>query len=180
MSFKAARRYAFAMFQSSVELGILEECKRDMDLIHETIEAATDLALFLKSPIIKKDDKREVLTKVFQKSVTKETMVLINLLVTKGRESSLKQISERFSELYNEHKNILDVDVNTAFELDDQQTASLREALEKITQKIVHLNTKVDAELIGGLSVRIHDTMFDGTVRHKMSQLKQQFSSETA
>lgn len=178
MSFKAARRYAYAMFQSAVELGILEECNRDMDLIHETIEAASDLELFLKSPIIKKDDKRQVLLKVFEKNVTKETIVLIHLLVSKGRESTLKQIAQRFSELYKEHKNILDVEVQTAFELDDQQTSELRKALENVTRKIVHLKTQVDVDLKGGLAVRIHDTMYDGTVRHKMSQLKQQFSRE--
>ena len=134
------------MFQSAVELGILEECNRDMDLIHETIEAASDLELFLKSPIIKKDDKRQVLLKVFEKNVTKETMVLIHLLVSKGRESTLKQIAQRFSELYKEHKNILDVEVQTAFELDDQQTSELRKALENVTRKIVHLKTQVDVD----------------------------------
>lgn len=178
MSLKAARRYAYAMLQSSVELGILEEVKKDMDLIQETVDASPDLSLFLKSPIIKKDVKREVLKQVFEKNVRAETMVLVNLLVTKGREASLKSIADRFNDLYNQHKNIIDVHVQSAYELNDSQTTSLRKTLENVTSKIVHLHMNVDAGLIGGLSVRIQDTMYDGTVRHKMSQLKRQFSEE--
>ena len=180
MSTKAARRYASAMLQSAVERDILEEIKADMEFVYNTISDSQDLKLFLKSPIIKIDDKRDALTSIFKEHLRKETFVLIELLLDKRRETILSVIGKSFLELYNEHKGIIDVGVYSAYELSDEHLKSLLDSLEESTGKKVQLNINRDESLRGGLAVRIDDTVIDGTVKHKISQLKNQFAANAA
>ena len=177
---KAARRYAKALLQSALEQDLLADVEKDIRFISNTIEDSRELVVFLKSPIIKKEDKKEVLAKLFDEHITKETNSLLMLLSEKNREHLLKDICEGFIELYNEHKGIIKVDVTTAYELSDDQKGQLHKALVASTGKDVEMNISTDPELLGGLVVRIDDTVIDGSVKHKIRKLKNQFAVSAA
>jgi F-type H+-transporting ATPase subunit delta len=78
-------------------------------------------------------------------------------------------------EQYNEYAGIQPVYVHTAYELSDDQKAELTEALEKYTGKSVESHFQIDESLIGGVAVRIEDTVIDGTVRYKLDKLEEHF-----
>jgi len=118
---KAARRYASAYLQTVLELDKLEDAKKDMELIHSVIANSRDLQLFLKSPIVRSDKKMSALTEIFESQVGDEAMHLITLLVKKKREALLQAISKGVLNLYNIEKNIIEVDVKTAYNLTKNQ-----------------------------------------------------------
>ena len=180
MSTKAARRYADAMLQSAIERDILEEVRTDMEMIHQTVTASRDLVLFLKNPVIKNDIKRKALMEIFKDRIRPESSVLINLLLDKKREQLLGAISKSYLELYDVYKGIINVGVFSAFDITDNQKKSLLKSLEESTGKKVNMDISIDKSLRGGLAVRIDDTVIDGTVKHKISQLKNQFAANAA
>ena len=92
----------------------------------------------------------------------------------------LKDICIGFIELYNEHEGIIRVDVTTAYDLNDSQRKELLDALSTSTGKNVKMDHKVDKEIIGGVIVRIDDTVLDGSVKHKIRKLKNQFAVTAA
>lgn len=177
MVIKAARRYANAMLITAIEQKILEKIKDDMLLIKQAISDSSELSLFLKSPIIKKEVKKSALEAIFEGKIEELTSNLITILSNKGRENLLYGITLSFIELYHEHKNIIEVDVNSAFELKKDELASLKNKLEDATGKSVLLNIIINKDLIGGLTVRIADTVIDGSVKHKLNQLKIKFTT---
>ncbi|MDX1590568.1 MAG: ATP synthase F1 subunit delta [Balneolaceae bacterium] len=174
---KAARRYANALIVTAIEQDLLEEIKEDMQLIHQTISDSSELTLFLKSPLIKNDVKKSALESIFEDKINNLTSNLISILSDKSRENLLFGISEGFMELYNDHHNIIEVDVKTAFDLDDKQKKSLISELEKVTGKTIEMRIEKNEDLIGGLSVRIEDTVYDGTAKYKLNQLKHKFTT---
>ena len=174
---KAARRYANALLITAIEQNILEEVREDMRLIHQTIADSSELSVFLKSPIIKNDVKKSALDVIFSDKVQQLTANLITILSDKSRESLLYSITEGFMELYNKHHNIIEVDVETAFELNDAQETSLKKELEAITGKTIKMRIEKNEALIGGLSVRIEDTVYDGSAKYKLNQLKRKFTT---
>lgn len=176
MSSKAARRYAQAYMETAIEKGILEEVKQDMTRIDELLAASRDLKLFLRSPIVRQEQKKAVLDEIFGSDSNELTVQLLKLLTEKNRESLLEQITGHFTELYNAHHGIIEVDVTSAIELDDKQIAALKSQLERSTGKKVQMIHTVNEELIGGMMVRIDDTVIDGSVKFKLNQLKEQFS----
>lgn len=172
---KAARRYATALLEVAQELDNVDTILEDVKLIDNTIEDSKELAMFLESPIVKYDDKAEVLDQIFGDKVQEITAKFISLLARKQRIKLLAQIVKAFIRKYHQYAGIIEVDVYTAQELDGPQQDALHEALEKRTNKKVDMSIKQDESLMGGLAVRIDDTVIDGTIKHKLEELEYQF-----
>lgn len=175
MSSKAAKRYANAFLETAIEMDLLDEAKEDILLIREIFNTSPDLRLFLKSPIIKKDKKKAALDSIFGDKVQDLTLNLLAVLSNKNREILLEDITSNFIDLYNLHHGIIEISVYSATELTKSQTDEIHKKLEEFTGKKVNLSLTVDEDLLGGLKVRIEDTVIDGTVKHKLSQLKDSF-----
>jgi len=174
---KVARRYAFALLQMAEEQGSLNKVVEDVQLINNTLQDSRDLVLMLKSPIVKPGDKKEVMHKLFSSKLDELTIRFIDLLIKKNREKLIDQVFAAFREEYNKHQGILEVQVNTSAGLDKKQIKSLKKSLHERTGKKIELEIAVDKSLIGGMAVRIDDTVVDGTIKHKIEQLEHLFSS---
>lgn len=174
---KAARRYASALIDLGKEQNEVEQILEDMTLIHNTLEDSRELVLFLRSPVIKFDDKTEVLDKLFSDKVGEITVKFIKLLARKNRVHILDKITEAFIEAYKKYAGIVTVDVYVAMELPESQQEALHTSLEQLTQKQVDMNIHLDRSLQGGMAVRINDTVIDGTVKHKLQKLEESFVS---
>ncbi len=177
---KAARRYASALLQVGKEQDNVESILEDIELIKNTIDDSRELQLFLRSPIIKYDDKVQALEQLFGDKVGEVTNQFIKLLARKDRVGILYQITQAFVEQYNKYAGIIEVDVFSARELSDKRQKSLHKALEQKTGKTVNMHVSVDEKLKGGIAVRIDDTVIDGTIKHKLEQLEEQFLSTAA
>ncbi|WP_069132436.1 ATP synthase F1 subunit delta [Rhodohalobacter halophilus] len=176
---KAAGRYASALLKTALEKDILDTVYGDMLLLQETIDNSRDLQLFLKSPLIKKAVKISAMDEIFGDKISDLTKNLLHLLSEKSREKLLHDITRAFVALHKAHHGIIDIDVESAFELNEDQVDELKSKLEKSTGKTVDLHVSVNEELMGGLKVRIDDTVIDGSVKHKLSQLKEEFKAAT-
>lgn len=172
---KAARRYSFALLGVSVEANTLEQTLKDIQYIQSVLKNSKDLSVFLKSPVVNSSDKKAVLEKVFFSEIGKETQNFLTLLSNKGREVLLEDALKAFTDEYNKHSGIIDVEVKSAKILDKAQIEALQKALEKSTSKKVNLDLIVQEDLRGGMSVKIGDTVIDGTIKHKLNQLETLF-----
>ncbi|TVR16121.1 MAG: ATP synthase F1 subunit delta [Balneolaceae bacterium] len=177
MSSTAAKRYANAFLKTVIEEGKLEKAKDDISLISNTLESSKELRLFLKNRIISSSQKRAALESIFSDKTDKLTFGLIKLLLDKKRENLLEQISGNFLALYNHHHGIIEANIYSASKLDDKQQKALIKELEQSTGKKVKINAKIQEDLLGGLMVRIDDTVIDGSVKFKLNQLKEKFTS---
>lgn len=174
---KTARRYASALLQFAKEKEQVEAILDDMNLIHNTLEGSRELVAFLRSPVIKFDDKKEALREIFGEKVNQATLLFLDLLARKGRIRLLDQVTAAFREQYNIHAGIIEVEVQAAFEMSGEQREKLHQSLEKKTGKKVKMDLSVNPDLMGGLSVRLDDTVIDGTVRHKLEELHEQLTA---
>lgn len=175
MAYKAAQRYATSLLQVAIEQEKVDDLLADMRLLNQTMEQSRDLVLFLKSPIIKRDKKKKVMVELFGNHVTEITAAFIEILIRKGRELLLPDIVTAFIRKYNEYAGIINIKVVTARKLSESEIKNLQSVLEKKTKKTVQLDISVDSGLMGGLKVRIEDTVIDGTVKHKMEELESLF-----
>lgn len=177
---KAARRYASALLELAKERDEIEDILEDINFIKNTLDDSNELVLFLQSPIVKFDEKQNVLIELFGDEVQESTRKFLELLTRKNRGNLLHQVTEGFLKLYNKHAGIIEVEVSVASELDDSQRKALHEQLEKKTSKKVDLIIHIDESLKGGMAVRIDDTVIDGTVKHKLQQLEEQLMATAA
>lgn len=172
---KAARRYATALLESAKEHNSIETTLKDINFIKDTVEGSKELKNFLKSPVVKPAEKRKALSSIFDGKVSKEVSLFLGLIASKGREDILEEIAIAFIDNYNIHAGIITVEVRTAKALGSDQVNDLTSMLEKTTSKTVILDLIEQADLRGGISVKIDDTVIDATVKHKLEQLETRF-----
>lgn len=168
---KAAIRFAQSLLSLSLEKGVLEEAKADMEIVRTTCAENHELELLLQSPIIKSDKKKAILTNVFENAVSALSLSFIQLITTKGRENILPHIAEAFISLYKEHKGIITVEVTSASPLTTEQKTDLIGKLSSNNSEI-ELIELVKPEVIGGVKVRVGDLRLDATIQKKIHDLK--------
>lgn len=95
----------------------------------------------------------------------------VQVLADNERLAVLPEISTLFDALRNAHEGVLDAQIASAYPLDEQQAAGIVAALEQKYGKQIKATVHVDAELIGGVSIRIGDEVIDASVRGKLAQM---------
>lgn len=176
-STKAARRYADALLQLTEEVNKTDTIRKDLQGILSTVEQSRDLRNMLLSPIIKSHNKRTVLQKIFSSQVDELTLTFIDLITNKKREVLLVEILNAYEDSYNKLKSIKKAKVTSAFDLSANEKKKLVSSLEQKTQSTIVADYEVDASLVGGLKVQIQDTIYDGTIKHKLDRLETLFST---
>lgn len=173
---RVASRYAKSILDLSLEQGSLEKVYADMQMIYEACKDNNELAVFLKSPVIKTDKKRAVLKQLFGGKVSPITEGFIDLMASKKRENYLQPIASEFIKQYKRHKHILTAVITTASGLDDNLRKQALELVKKSSDSEIELVEKVDKKLIGGFVLTIGDKQVDASILRKLNDLKKGFN----
>ncbi|MEX0773875.1 MAG: ATP synthase F1 subunit delta [Balneolales bacterium] len=175
MSTKAARRYSSALLTLAGEQKKTGTILKDIEFINKTIQDSRELSLFLKNKIVNQDKKQAVLTELFKKKVSDLTWEFVAFLVSKNREELLFDATKSLLADYNEAAGIVDVHVYYTDDMKPGQVEELQSILEKKTGKTINLILKRDVSLKGGLTVKIEDTVIDGSIKNKLKKLESLF-----
>jgi F-type H+-transporting ATPase subunit delta len=170
---RIAHRYAEALMEEAEGLHVLKDVSNDLASIQNIIKESREFRLFLKSPVIKNEKKRQMFEMAFGKSIHPLTLRFLILLSEKERENELPGIIKAFFQLQEESLGIVKVDIKAAKELSAQQIAQLKVWFEAYLKKQVRIDMNVDSQLIGGFFARAGDTVFDGSVKHQLEMLHQ-------
>ncbi len=166
--------YAQAMLEVSRAEGHLAGVEDDLFRFARTFEANDSLRVALTDPALPIDRRIAVIDELMGGKALATSAALASLVVATGQASDLAAIVDRIVELAaTERKHEL-AEVRTAIPLDDQQIERLATALGKATGKEVEVKVIVDPTVLGGIVARVGDTVIDGTVRHRLEQLKEQ------
>lgn len=176
--FNISNRYANAFLGQIQELNIFDKAAEDIELVYNTLNESKELRVALASPVISEDQKKKILDAVFGDKISKETKNFLVFIVSKNREDILFDIAKRFLELRDEKKEIVNVVVTTAVELDADEKKLFEERLEKYTGKKVRMSYLIDDKIIGGFLVKIKDELLDASVVHQLELLKKRLVKE--
>jgi F-type H+-transporting ATPase subunit delta len=173
---RIAKRYAKALFEIAEETKKLEKITDDVVFIDSLIRNSRELQLFLKNPIIKEDKKREVLKEIFSDSrVDPVTLKFIMLLVEKKREDILHDIVKVYQQIYDEKMGIVSAEVVTAVEVGERLKKKIEQKILELTgAKKVKASYRVDPSIIGGIVIRVGDTVYDASIRRRIQLLREQ------
>lgn len=174
---RVSARYAKALVDLAVERGQLEKVHEDIQGFIE-VTKNRDFANMLQSPIVKSDSKQSIFNAIFGDSINATTKAFFELVLKKGRESELGGISAAFVEQYKAIKNISTVTLTTATNVSDDTVAAIKAKLKEsgTISGNVDLETKVDADILGGFVLQFGDKLYDASVASQLKQLKKEFS----
>ncbi len=170
---RAAVRYAKALMQLAQEKGAIDAIIVDVKLIHETINSSKELSNLLASPLVKSEQKQNILTAIFSEKINALTMSFVNQVVNQNREGVLNVIATQFIGLYNEMNKIAQVSLTTASAIDEQtKTSILNTIKEKYQLSQIDLTENVNPDLLGGLVLRIGDQQLDASIKRQLKNIE--------
>jgi F-type H+-transporting ATPase subunit delta len=169
---QVAERYAQALFDLAKEDKALEETENQFHEIVNVVNSNDELKQLLNHPKLSNDQKKETLTKVFEKELSNYLMNFIKILIDKGRVDYLQAIYQQFKKLVDTQQNRLEVQVISPINLSKKYQDKLKLKLEDTTKKEIALKLKVQPELLGGLILKIGDKVIDGSLLNHLKKLE--------
>ncbi len=167
-----AKRYAAAIFELACQHKIELKVEEDLLIFQKGIRSNKNTSAAFSHPLLGVNEKMAILKSMASGKVEKLTFDFLTLLAAKKRLDLLDSVLESYHELLNESRHFEEVEMTTARPL----SSKLKEALEKILEKKmgekIISKIKVDPSFIGGISVRIRNRLYDGSVRTQLNNLK--------
>lgn len=176
MSNRAAIRYAKAVLNIANENNSSSVLFGDMQSVNATIENSRDLQIMLQSPVIKANDKKEALLKIFSNQ-SEATHSLIKTLVDNQRAPLLNLVAKSYINLYNEQEGVKVAQVTTAVPLSSELESKIIAKVKELTgSDKVSLESHIDPALIGGFVLRVGDVQYDASILNQFRKLKREFT----
>ncbi|WP_254507859.1 ATP synthase F1 subunit delta [Anatilimnocola floriformis] len=149
--------------------GVLEELS---SLENDVFKKLPALRMTLVSPRVSADEKIALLDKAFKGKMSTVLLNFLKVTAQHDRLSCLPDVLRSFRELLNDVQGKLAVTVRSAYPLNNTLRDRIAAKLGDVLKKQVTINVEVDPDLLGGLVVRIGDTVYDGSVAASLQKMK--------
>lgn len=179
MNGAVATRYAAALADVAFERKNGEAVKRDLAAFVKVFFSSADLRIFLESPAVSAEAKRGALEKITEKMEIDEAVRNFACLVVDHRRAEiLREIERAFGAELNARLGIAEAEITSARPLTAAEKKELTAVLERRTGKKIEARFEEDAALLGGATVRVGSTIYDGSVREQLTRLREQLEGE--
>ncbi len=169
-----ARNYAATLFDLAQRHDGLEVFADGMDTVVGLLDQNPSFRLFLETPRIADRDKKELLKKVFEGTLPRPLLNFLQVTVDKRRQRLLGLMGEEFHALLDEHLGRTHVTVTVAREIGAEALEDLSRKLSDLLGKEVIPHLRIKPAVLGGVHLKTGDTVYDGTLRRRIKQLKKQ------
>lgn len=172
-----AKRYAKALFELAQEQGKTAETENQLQALVEATELDADIRAFLSAPGITTENKIKTIQAAFGDKASQIVLNTISLLIERGRQGELASLLEAYRQVSGSALGQADATVSSAKPLTEEEKNKLASQFALLIGKKIRVDNVIDPGLLGGLTVRIGDTLYDGSLRGKLDRLSKQLQA---
>ena len=167
-----ARNYAEALLELATRARDLRGWGTLIQSIADAMDSDAKLRAFLETPRVDAATKNGVLRKALADRAPSKFVRFVEAVVTRRRQMLLPEIAREYGDLVDKVENRLHANVTVAREADEKTRQLITDRLSRVFDKTVVPHLVVDERIVGGLVVRVGDTVMDGSVRRRLSALR--------
>ena len=165
--------YARSLFEVAMEQDKLDKVRDELGEFADALHDSRELQVFLFSPYFSTKEKSEGLDKAIS-GADDTTLNFLRLLIEKHRMPVIFRVRAEFDQLWEEENKLLPVTVTSAVELPKETVKQIGDRIAEQTDRKVDLQSKVDPDILGGIVVRVGNSVLDASVRNRLDQLRRQ------
>jgi F-type H+-transporting ATPase subunit delta len=166
-----AQVYARSLFEVGREKNKLDVLKEQLGQLADALDQHRELTTFFFSPYFSTKEKQEGLDRVLTDA--DESLVnFASLLIENHRMPVIFRIRQEYDRLWDEENRVLPVEITSAIALDEQTTANLGRTIGERAGRKVQLAAHVDPDILGGIVVRVGNSILDASIRNRLEQLR--------
>jgi|SRR5215203_2787136 len=165
--------YARSLFEVAQEQGKLDEVREQLGEFADALDENQEMQVFFFSPYFSTQEKEEGLDKV----VTDAEPILQNflkLLIEKHRMPAVFRVRRTYDQMWQQENQLLPVEVTSAIELDEQTVKQIGDRIGEETGQKIELSARVEPDILGGLVVRVGNSIIDASIRARLESLRRQ------
>lgn len=166
-----AQVYSRALFAVAKEQGKLDLVREQLGQFAEALEGNRDLAVFFFSPYFSTEEKKDGLHRALD-GADPVVMNFLETLLERHRMPVIFRVRQQFERLWDEENRLLPVAVTSAVELDEATVKSIGERIGEQTGRRVELTSTVDPGILGGIVLRVGNSILDASIKHRLDQLR--------
>ena len=174
-----ARRYAKALMGAAVDRNEeLAPLADQVGALAEAVDGHNGLELLLLNPAVAGADKVAVMVEIADKLGAGDTVKrLLEVLGQNERLDHLRQVATLFTVMADEQMGIVNAVITSPHPLDASAVEDLTKKLAQAAGRAVRLDVRTDPDLLGGLTTRIGDVVYDGSLRHQLEQMRERITA---
>ena len=166
-----AQVYGRSLFEVAREHGKLELLREQLGQLADALASNRELQMFFFSPYFSTEEKQDALERVLD-GADPLFVNFLNLLIEKHRMPVIFRVRSQYERLWEEENRTLPVEITSAVELDSATTDSVGRAIGERTGRRVTLAARVDPDILGGIVVRVGNSILDASIRNRLEQLR--------
>lgn len=174
-----ARVYARSLFEVASEQGKVDPLREQLGQFADALEENRELAVFFFSPYFSTAEKQQALTGLLD-GADEAFVSFLKLLIENHRMPVVFRIRREYERLWAQANKVLPVQVTSAIALDEATTESIGSSIGESTGRHVELSAEVDPDILGGIVVRVGNSILDASIRSRLEQLRKQVASAAA
>jgi F-type H+-transporting ATPase subunit delta len=174
-----AQVYGRALYEVADEQGKVQELREQLGQFADALEGNRELKLFFFSPYFSTAEKQQALAGLLE-GADEAFVEFLKLLIENHRMPVVFRIRREYERLWADANRVLPVQVTSAIELDETTTQSIGASIGQSTSRKVTLTTRVDPDILGGIVVRVGNSILDASIRSRLEQLRKQVASAAA
>ena len=167
-----ANVYGQALYDLAKDENLTDELLEQMAVLNEGFSAEPAFVQLLCAPSIPKEERCQVLDDSLRGQVHPYVLNFMKILTEKGYMRHFADCCRLFRQQYNKDKGILPVVAVTKLPLSDELRRKLTDKLTVVTGKTIDLECRVDPECLGGVRLELDGIQVDGTVRHRLDEIR--------
>ena len=168
-----AQVYARSLFEVAKEHDKLDVVRDQLGEIADAVAEQHDLQVFFFSPYFSTDEKVDGLKRALE-DPDEAVLNFLELLIEKHRMPALFRIRREFEALWEEENRLLPVQVTSAIELDESTVRQIGDAIGEQTGRRIELTSEVDPDILGGIVLRVGNSILDASIRNRLEKLRKQ------
>jgi len=165
--------YARSLFEVAKEQDKLDKVRDELGEFTDALNESRELQVFLFSPYFSTREKSEGLDKAIS-GADETTLNFLKLLIEKHRTPVLFRVRAELDELWEEENRLLPVTVTSAVELPKSTVKQIGDRIAEQTDRKVDLSSKVDPDILGGIVVRVGNSVLDASIRNRLENFRKQ------
>ena len=165
--------YARSLFEVANERDALDDVREQIGQFADALQDDHDLQVFFFSPYFSTDEKKDGLRKAID-GADEATENFLELLVEKHRMPAIFRIRRELDHLWADANQLLPVTITSAVELDQSTVDGIGKEIGEQTGRKVELTANVDPDVLGGIVLRVGNSILDATIANRLEQLRRQ------
>lgn len=168
-----SKEYAAAVFELAKEMSVEKDFLAALSLVESELAAEPEYSLLLSSPNIPILERQRLIEQAFADKIPEYVLSFIELLCENGHIQLFSDCVNEYEKMYKALSSVSSARIVSAIELSDKEKTALIGKLEKLTGNTVAAEYEINESIIGGVIVYIDDRVIDGSIRHRLQEVKE-------